>query len=67
MDPSACLERIREAYGCNDYAEIQAGCVDLLAWLRKAGAVPITTESQLSALLIMSIAYGKREQVEHAP
>lgn len=67
MDPNACLERLRGAYGSSDYDEVQNASSDLLNWVHKGGFLPTVTEPQLSTLLIMAVSYGKRMEVEHTP
>ena len=59
MDPEACLEQIRRGYIESDFDLIKYGCEDLLEWINKGGFIPISTEPQLSALLRMSLSYGR--------
>lgn len=66
MDPNAALERLREAYGTNDWEEIKAASTDMLEWINYGGFIPDITEPQLSALLIMARGYGKSESIEQA-
>lgn len=66
MDPNACLERLREAYGTDDKDEIRLASSDLLDWISGGGLLPTATESQLSALLLMARGYGRGECIEHA-
>lgn len=67
IDPSACLERIRKAYGTNDFAEVRYATEDLLAWIRGGGFLPAVSEPQLSALLIMALSYGETAITRQAP
>ena len=67
MDPTATLERIRQAYGMNEHDEIEAASLDLLTWLHNGGFGPVVTESQLSTLLIMARGYAHAQLVEQAP
>ena len=64
MDPSATLERLREAYGQDDWDEITAASEDMLEWIRKGGGLPDMTVRQLSALLIMALGYGRNFKVQ---
>lgn len=68
MDPSATLERIREAYGTSEHDEIAVDCEDLLNWIRRSDQDSYTiTEPQLSALLIMAIGYADSQLITQAP
>ena len=58
MDPTACLERLREAYGTDDRDEIESAADDLLRWIRAGGFLPTVSEPMLSALLLMARSYG---------
>lgn len=59
MDPSATLERLRQAYGQDDFTDLEASADDLLDWIRKGGFTSHTvSEPVLSALLLMSKGYA---------
>ena len=78
MDPTACLERLLEAYGTDDRDEIAAAADDLLRWIGGGGFLPGSrkydteeraelTEPQLSALLIMARGYARADcPIAHA-
>ncbi len=66
MDPNACLERLREAYGIDDKDEIRMASSDLLDWISGGGFLPTVDEPQLSALLLMARGYGRGTCIEHA-
>ena len=58
MDPNACLERLRIAYGENHWGEIRAASEDLIVWIAGGGFLPTPTEPQMSAMLQMAQCYG---------
>ena len=66
MDPTACLERLREAYGTDDRDEIESAADDLLRWIRREGRLPIPNEPQLSALLLMARGYSRGTRIEQS-
>lgn len=59
MDPNTTLDRLRKAYGTNDWHEQMAAADDLLTWIREGGFPSVVTEPQLSALLIIAHNYAR--------
>lgn len=67
MDPQACIQRIRDAYGSDDWEELAAACDDLREWLAGSGFAPQTlTEPQLSAFTIMARQYAENRVTRYA-
>lgn len=62
MDPQACIERIRIAYGSNDWDELANATDDLQEWLADGGFAPQSlTQPQLSAFTLMVRQYAENQ------